>query len=130
MENQLQLEQVKDELEVMKLMYPNSQFTGATIEITAPVWLEDCRAEGMTAQDFVNACSLARRNNTTFPTVGRLVQCHRELKAKAPKEPQKELPRPPMTERQRLSSLENCRKILTMLKHGKKSPECRSMPTA
>ena len=127
MEAPLLLDKVRDELENMKLMYPHSQITAATIEITAPMWLKDCRDEGMSAKDFEDACSMARRNSPTFPTVGKVVKAHRELMAgaRSARNKQKALPMPQMTEGQRKRNVQHCQNILKALKDGFKSPELR-----
>lgn len=119
----LQLERVKNELLTMKMMFPHSQMTGATIEITAPVWLQDCVGEGMDEQDFIKACSLARRNSSMFPTVGMVTGCHRELKVKSPRRSAAVLPSTEMTDQQCKNSLKSCRKIIEMLENRRRSPE-------
>lgn len=120
----LLLDKVRDELENMKLMYPHSQITAATIEITAPMWLKDCRDEGMSGKDFEDACSMARRSSPTFPTVGKVVKAHRELMAGSRSENKpKELPVPQISEEQRKRNAQHCRNLLEALKNDFKSPE-------
>lgn len=122
MKTQLQLQQVEDELAKMKLMYPHSGITGATIMATAPVYLQDCLNEGMSAKDFTEACSLARRNSPMFPSVGNIVKAHRDLMAgMKPSQSTLSLPQHISDER-RDKNVNACRRILKMLKDKMASP--------
>ncbi|MBI9110266.1 hypothetical protein [Maridesulfovibrio ferrireducens] len=130
METPLQLEQVRDELIAMKIAYPHCGFTGTTIMAIAPLYLRDFETEGMSAKDFFEACSLARRNNKMFPTVGDIVKAHRELMAGArvPRN-RPSLPPPPITDEQVAKAKANIKRIMDMVKNVKRVPKCRTYAT-
>ena len=126
----LQLKQVEAELIGMMVMYPHAGHSMTTINAIAPTYLRDCQNEGMSYADFSDACSLARRNNTMFPTVGNIVKAHRELMAGArvPRN-RPSLPPPPITDEQVAISKANIRKILDLVKNVKRVPKCRTFAT-
>ncbi|TIH12763.1 hypothetical protein D0S45_17485 [Marinifilum sp. JC120] len=117
MEVSLQLQQVEKELLAMKVLYPHCGHTAAGIKAIARIYWQDCTNEGMGAKDFLDACSLARRDNKMFPSVGDVVRAHRALMAGV-RPTQSLIPLPPvMTDEKRDLDLGKCREILAMLKN-------------
>ncbi len=123
MENRLQLQQVEKELAAMKVLYPHCGFSGTAIRAVSRLYWQDCQNEGMSAQDFVDACSLARRNSKMFPTVGDIVRAHRDLMAGARVSRTTPALPPHISDEQAQRGQEWCQKILNEICRGKRVPK-------